>query len=117
MTAPGPLLAGRVALVTGGGGGIGRAISEAFAAHGARVILAEIDEGRAAETVAAITEAGGEASASVVDVRDEAAVQRMAAATGAVDVLVNNVGHYLPGDGNFLTSTSEEWRELYRVNL
>jgi NAD(P)-dependent dehydrogenase (short-subunit alcohol dehydrogenase family) len=114
---PGPLLAGRVALVTGGGGGIGRAISETFGAHGARVVVAEIDEGRAAETADAITDAGGDAVAAVVDVRDEAAVDALASDTGAVDVLVNNVGHYLPGSGDFLTSTADEWRELYRVNL
>ncbi len=41
----------------------------------------------------------------------------LAGAVGPVDVLVNNVGHYLPGDGDFLTSTSDEWRALYRVNL
>jgi NAD(P)-dependent dehydrogenase (short-subunit alcohol dehydrogenase family) len=111
------LLAGRVALVTGGGGGIGRAISEAFAAHGARVVIAEIDEGRAAQTAAAIADAGGAASAVVVDVRDEDAVTSLAAGSGPVDVLVNNVGHYLPGSGDFLTSTPDEWRELYRVNF
>lgn len=117
MIPPGPLLAGRVALVTGGGGGIGRAISETFAAHGARVVVAEIDEGRAVDTVAAITAAGGDASASVVDVRNEDAVDVLGRDVGSVDVLVNNVGHYLPGKGDFLTSSSDEWRELYRVNL
>src|SRR4051812_2484162 len=70
---PGPLLADRVALVTGGGGGIGRAISEAFAAHGARVVVAEINPERAEETVAAIEAAGGEATGVVVDVGDEGA--------------------------------------------
>jgi NAD(P)-dependent dehydrogenase (short-subunit alcohol dehydrogenase family) len=114
---PGPLLADRVALVTGGGGGIGRGIAETFAAHGARVVIAEVDEGRAVETAAAIVDAGGVASAAVVDVRDEDAVAALAATTGAVDVLVNNVGHYLPGSGDFLTSTPDEWRELYRVNF
>ncbi len=114
---PGPLLAGRVALVTGGGGGIGRGVSEAFAAHGARVIVAEINPERAEETVDAIRNAGGDATGELVDVGDEAAVTDLAAAVGTVDVLVNNVGHYLPGDGDFLTSTVDEWRALYRVNL
>ncbi len=115
--APGPLLSGRVALVTGGGGGIGRAIAETFAAHGARVVVAEINPERAEETVGAITAAGGDAVGEIVDVGDEAAVTDLAQVTGPVDVLVNNVGHYLPGDGDFLTSTSDEWRALYRVNL
>jgi 2-hydroxycyclohexanecarboxyl-CoA dehydrogenase len=114
---PGPLLSGRVALVTGGGGGIGRAISETFAAHGARVVVAEINRKRAEETVEAILADGGDVSGVVVDVGDEAAVTDLALTVGAVDVLVNNVGHYLPGDGNFLTSTPDEWRALYRVNL
>ncbi len=115
--APGPLLPGRVALVTGGGGGIGRAISETFAAHGARVVVAEINPERAESTVDAIRAAGGDAIGEVVDVGDEMAVANLAETVGPVDVLVNNVGHYLPGDGNFLTSTSDEWRALYRVNL
>jgi NAD(P)-dependent dehydrogenase (short-subunit alcohol dehydrogenase family) len=114
---PGPLLAGRAALVTGGGGGIGRAISETFAAHGARVVVAEINPERAHETVTAIRAAGGEATGAVVDVGDEGAVTDLVGAVGHIDVLVNNVGHYLPGDGDFLTSTSDEWRALYRVNL
>lgn len=114
---PGPLLSGRVALVTGGGGGIGRGISETFAAHGARVVVAEINPERAEETVTAIREAGGEATGEVVDVGDETAVTDLVGAVGPVDVLVNNVGHYLPGDGDFLTSTADEWRALYRVNL
>lgn len=114
---PGPLLAGRVALVTGGGGGIGRGIAEAFAAHGARVVVAEINPERAEATVTAIRDAGGDASGAVVDVGDETAVTDLAGAVGPVDVLVNNVGHYLPGDGDFLTSSADEWRALYRVNL
>jgi 2-hydroxycyclohexanecarboxyl-CoA dehydrogenase len=114
---PGPLLSGRVALVTGGGGGIGRAISETFAAHGARVVVAEINPERAESTVDAIRAAGGDAVGEVVDVGDEIAVTDLAGTVGPVDVLVNNVGHYLPGNGDFLTSSSDEWRALYRVNL
>ena len=114
---PGPLLVDRVALVTGGGGGIGRGIAETFAAHGARVVVAEIDPDRAESTVAAIRAAGGDAVGELVDVGDEVSVTELLRTVGPVDVLVNNVGHYLPGDGDFLTSTSEEWRALYRVNL
>lgn len=111
------LLEGRVALVTGGGGGIGRGISVLFAANRARVIVAEIDEARAAETVSAIGEAGGDGMAEVVDVRDRAQVEAMGERVGPVDVLVNNVGHYLGGRGAFLESDEAEWEALYRVNL
>src|SRR4051794_5473754 len=64
------LLDGRVAVVTGGGDGIGGAISRLFAAHGATVEVAEVDPERAADTVRDIEAAGGRAHARVVDVRD-----------------------------------------------
>ena len=111
------LLAGRTAVVTGGGGGIGRGISELFAANGAKVVVAEIEEARAAETVAAIAAAGGDAVGEVVDVRDRVQVEAMGERVGSVDVLVNNVGHYLDGRGSFLDSDEAEWDALYRVNL
>ena len=65
------LLDGKVAVVTGGGAGIGGAISRLFAQHGALVEVAEIDEERAATTVAAIEGAGGVARAHIVDVTSE----------------------------------------------
>ena len=90
------LLTGKVAVVTGGGGGIGRGISEAFAAYGARVVVAEIDEERAAATEAEIRDRGGDAVACVADVREPSDVSRVRATTldafGRVDVLVNNAG-------------------------
>ena len=111
------LLDGRRAVVTGGGGGIGRAISERFAAEGAHVVVAEIDASRAAETVAAIRAAGGSAEAVVGDVTDAEFVADLARDAGPVDVLVNNVGHYLTRANDFLESGPDEWDALHAVNL
>jgi len=115
------LLASKVAVVTGGGGGIGRAVSETFAAHGAQIVVAEIDADRAAETVDAIRAAGGDALAQHVDVRQRDEVTALADATlaeyGRVDVLVNNVGHYLFRATPFLETDEEHWDSLYAVNL
>jgi NAD(P)-dependent dehydrogenase (short-subunit alcohol dehydrogenase family) len=116
-----PMLAGRVAVVTGGGGGIGRGIASGFAAEGAAVVVAEIDPQRAAETVAAIEAAGGAAVAEMVDVCTPLgaaqAVTRAIDEYGAIDVLVNNVGHYGGARKPFHENTDEEWDELYAVNL
>lgn len=122
LTPDASLLTDKVAVVTGGGGGIGRGISEAFAAHGARVVVAEVDEERARETVDTINARGdGESLAVVVDVRERADVERLAGATydafGRCDVLVNNVGHYLYRGLRFLDTDEEQWDALYAVNL
>lgn len=114
------LLADRVAVVTGGGGGIGKGISLVLAAHGARVIVAERDAGRAEETVVEIQAAGGQAVTSVVDVQDREQIAAMAdmalRVCGAIDILVNNVGDYLAAKP-FLETTEEDWESLYRINL
>jgi NAD(P)-dependent dehydrogenase (short-subunit alcohol dehydrogenase family) len=113
----GRLLEGRRAVVTGGGGGIGRAISERFAAEGAAVVIAEIDATRAVETERAITDAGGAVTAVVGDVTEAGFVAELAAVSGAVDVLVNNVGHYLTRGNDFFTAGPDEWDALHAVNL
>ncbi|MEZ4289190.1 MAG: SDR family oxidoreductase [Myxococcota bacterium] len=114
------LLAGKVAVVTGGGDGIGGAISRLFAQHGATVEIAEIDADRAERTLRDIEAAGGRAHAHVVDVREEDDVARLAKAVlarhGGIDVLVNNVGDYRPL-APFLQSTPETWDAMYRINL
>ena len=114
------LLTDQVAIVTGGGGGIGRAISLAFAAQGAQVIVAERDHDRAQETVAAITASGGRATASIVDVQEREQVGALANAAfrwaGRVDILVNNVGDYLAAK-RFLETSESDWEALYRINL
>jgi NAD(P)-dependent dehydrogenase (short-subunit alcohol dehydrogenase family) len=114
------LLDGKVAVVTGGGDGIGAAIATLFAAHGAQVEVAEVDPERAARTVGAIADAGGSARAHLVDVTDATDVDRLAtdvlAEHGHIDVLVNNVGDYRPLT-RFEESTPESWNAMYMVNL
>jgi NAD(P)-dependent dehydrogenase (short-subunit alcohol dehydrogenase family) len=117
----GPLLAGRVAVVTGGGGGIGAATARLFAQHGAQVVIADIDAGRTHQCADEITASGGSAWAVVTDVRDGDQVAGLAHSVleryGRVDVLVNNVGHWLRHPGNFVETDPRLWDELYRVNL
>ena len=112
------LLDGKVAIVTGGGGGIGRGIVERFVAEGASVLFAEIDVGRARETQVLL---GEQVVGVVCDVRDDTAADALVTATrdnfGRVDILVNNVGHFGGRRVAFHEQTDAEWDDLYRVNL
>lgn len=87
-------LMGKVGLVTGAGGGIGRAIAEAFAREGARVVVADFNAESGQETVSRIQEAGGDAVLAVADVSDEDAVKEMIATAvnqyGALDIACNS---------------------------
>jgi NAD(P)-dependent dehydrogenase (short-subunit alcohol dehydrogenase family) len=118
---PAALLGNRVAVVTGGGGGIGAATARLFAQHGARVVIADIDAGLAERVVDEITASGGSGLAAVTDVRDSGQVSALARTVldryGRVDVLVNNVGHWLRHPGNFVDTDPQLWDDLYRINL
>ena len=115
------LLTGRVAVVTGGGGGIGAATARLFAKHGAHVIIADIDAELAERVAAEIATPGGSAVGVVTDVRSADAVAELARSVldrfGRVDVLVNNVGHWLRHPGNFVDTDPDLWDQLYRINL
>ncbi len=106
-------LEGRVALVTGGAGGIGAATSRLLAEHGAHVHVVDVDADR---TSALADELGERATGRVVDVREAGAVAALADEVGRVDVLVNNVGDWVR-IVDFADSDDAHWDALYQVNL
>lgn len=114
-------LAGKVALVTGGGAGIGRAIAQAFAQAGADLVVAEINENRAAALRAELELTSARALVIVGDVRrPEDVIALMTAVTsafGQLDILINNVGGYLEITKPFSETTEDEWDRLYHNNL
>ncbi len=111
-------LAGRGAVVTGGGRGIGRAIAHALAARGAAVLVSARSEDEIAGVAAALRDTGAEAYAVRCDVTDEGAVERLAAEAaqrlGDVDMLVNNAGAAFAQPLHRLTL--QEWRDVMAVN-
>ena len=115
------LLEGKVAVITGGGAGIGGGVSRVFGREGARVVVNDVDPERAAAAVADVEAQGGRALAQVGDIRQRETVAELAEAAlefgdGRVDVLVNNVGHYLPA-GAFAETSEEDWAAQYAINL
>jgi NAD(P)-dependent dehydrogenase (short-subunit alcohol dehydrogenase family) len=122
------IVAGKVAIVTGGGRGIGRAIAELMAREGARVVVCDIgasltgsgtDTGPAQETVAAIKKSGGEAIASTLSITEpknaEAIVKTALDAFGRVDILVNNAG--ILRDVIFHKMSHSDWSDVIAVHL
>jgi 2-hydroxycyclohexanecarboxyl-CoA dehydrogenase len=112
-------IAGRVAIVTGSGAGVGRAIAIQMARAGAELWVNDLDKERADTVVAFIESEGGTAHTVVADVTDRAAVPSMMRETGPVDILVNNAG--IPPEGisvkPFVETGPDEWDPLIRLNL
>lgn len=109
---------GKVALVTGASGGIGRASAIAFAASGARVMVSDVQDDKGEETVALIQAAGGEAQYHRCDVSDEGEVNALIAATvsayGALHFAHNNAGINRPGSNEWETA---DWARSIHTNL
>ena len=118
-------LEGRVAIVTGGGSGIGRATALALAREGAAVVVADISAERAASVAAEVVAGGGRAHAQLADVAEEASVAAMIASAlthfGALDILHNNAAatdwSVLGGDGELAQLDLAIWERTLAVNL
>lgn len=111
-------LQGKIAIVTGAGGGIGSATAQRFAAEGATVICADIDGDSARRVAEVITEAGGQAIAAHADVSTEdgnRAMVEAAAAHGGLDILHANAAIQVMGSVE--ETTQQQWDALYATNL
>ncbi len=113
-------LQGQVALITGGGRGIGQAMAVALAAQGVSVAVAARSQDQLAATVAQVQEAGGRAQAFPVDVTDPQSVEQMVAqvtdALGPIDLLVNNAG-YAGESGPIHQTDGDTWWRVMEVNV
>ena len=116
------MVAGRVALVTGAGSGIGRAVCQRLAEEGAEVVITSQSAPHVGETAGLVAEVCGRQPASfVLDVADASSVRAVIAQVGAdfghIDVLSNNAGIELPHGPSVPQTTDEEWDRVFRVNV
>jgi 3-oxoacyl-[acyl-carrier protein] reductase len=115
-------LKNKVAIVTGGGQGIGKAIALKLAQEGAAVMLAQRTLAKVEETAAEIRKAGGKAIAMPVDIRDfdqvNKVAQKAASEFGGIDILVNNAAFYGGhGHANWDTWPVEQWKSSFDINV
>ena len=109
----------KVVIITGGGRGIGRAIAIAYAAEGARIVIAARSTEQLNEVAKEITEQGGEVRTVPTDLRNQTDVENLVQQTvntfGRIDILVNNAG--INPRGPFLDSTDAEWEQGWQINV
>ena len=114
-------LANKVALITGGGSGIGKASSLLFAREGAKVVVVDVKKETAQATVDEIRKNGGEAKAIAADVskaRDAEAMVKFAEESyGRLDIAFNNAGIFLPDDDSVTNTSEDVWDKVIDVNL
>ncbi|MEE9607074.1 MAG: glucose 1-dehydrogenase [Myxococcota bacterium] len=114
-------LNGRTALITGAGSGIGREAARLFAAEGANVVVADVDDRAGEETAAAIAASGARAHFVHTDVgraaQVESAVGEAERTYGALHVLFNNAGIFLAADGSPVDTPEDVWDRVIGVNL
>lgn len=109
----------KVAIITGGGRGIGEATAKKFVQEGAKVVIADINQDDIERTVSELLAMGGEASGVIVDVTNSESVNNMVTSTveryGKLDILVNNAG--ITMDSTLLKMTEDQWDKVIDVNL
>jgi NAD(P)-dependent dehydrogenase (short-subunit alcohol dehydrogenase family) len=114
-------IAGKVAMITGAAGGIGRAIARRFADEGARIVLSDLDADALSEEADLFAGRGVEVLSVTHEVRDEAswiaAMEATARKFGRLDILVNNAGVAAPAPSVFEDITLAQWRKVMDVNL
>ncbi len=113
--------AGKVAVVTGGAGGIGRALVDRFTAEGMKAVIADIDAAQVEQTTQELRDQGREVTGVVTDVTELASVEKLRDATleayGAVHVLCNNAGIGSGAEGHFWEHHVNDWRWSLDVNV
>jgi 2-keto-3-deoxy-L-fuconate dehydrogenase len=108
-------LAGKKAVITGGGSGIGKAIALTFAQQGAEIHILELNAAAGEQVVAEIQQAGGQATAHGADISQQAQVVPIFQAIGPLDILVNNAG--IAHVGNAENTSEEDFDRVYSVNV
>src|SRR5690606_24616713 len=108
-------LAGKKAIITGGGSGIGRAISWRFAQEGAAIHILELNTAAAEDVAGAIRDFGGQAKVHACDVSMQRDVREVITGIGSVDILVNNAG--IAHVGNLEHTPEDDFDRIIRVNV